>query len=131
MKVKKFRENLIVIFSLVIIFASCESREGIEERIIKTEKEIKEIEELKNYYPEEWEKITKLMQEAKINNARRFKSKAKSKLEEIKKEIEMAKLKLKKAKEEEKEKMKEPQKEETEKEITAPVPITPPIPQIQ
>jgi|GEM_PF-3213430 DNA repair exonuclease SbcCD ATPase subunit len=131
MEAKKIGKNLLVILSFAIIFTSCGSREGLEERIIKTEKELKEIEELKNYYPEEWEKITKLMQEAKINNARRFKSKAKSKLEEIKKEIEMAKLKLKKAKEEEKEKMKETRKEETEKGITAPVPITPPIPQIQ
>ncbi|GBD02928.1 hypothetical protein HRbin19_00198 [bacterium HR19] len=131
MKVEKLRENLMVIFSLVIIFTSCGSREGLEERIIKTEKEIKEIEDLKNYYPEEWEKIMKLMQEAKINNARRFKSKAKSKLEEIKKEIEMAKLKLKKAKEEEKGKIQETKGEETGREVTAPIPLTPPIPPIQ
>jgi hypothetical protein len=88
----------LIIFIFSSYLFSCSK--GGEKDIFEVEKKLKEIEDLKEYSPEDWERLNKLLQEAKISQVRKFEIKAKKIIENLEKEIELAKSKLEKLKRE-------------------------------
>jgi wobble nucleotide-excising tRNase len=91
----------LIIFVFFAYFFSCSK--GSEKDIFEVEKKLKEIEDLKAYSPEDWERLNKLLQEAKIAQVRKFEIKSRKIIENLEKEIELAKGKLEKLKSESKE----------------------------
>jgi hypothetical protein len=91
----------LIIFVFFAYFFSCSK--GSEKDIFEVEKKLKEIEDLKEYSPDDWERLNKLLQEAKIAQIRKFKIKSRKIIGNLEKEIELAKSKLEKLKSERKE----------------------------
>jgi hypothetical protein len=90
----------LIIFVFFPYFFSCSK--GSEKDIFEVEKKLKEIEDLKEYSPDDWERLNKLLQEAKIAQVRKFEIKSRKIIGNLEKEIELAKSKLEKLKSERK-----------------------------
>jgi hypothetical protein len=90
----------LIIFVFFIYFFSCSK--GSEKDIFEVEKKLKEVEDLKEYAPDDWERLNKLLQEAKIAQVRKFEIKSRKIIGNLEKEIELAKSKLEKLKSERK-----------------------------
>jgi hypothetical protein len=90
----------LIIFVFFAYFFSCSK--GSEKDIFEVEKKLKEIEDLKEYSPDDWERLNKLLQEAKIAQVRKFEIKSRKIIGNLEKEIEVAKSKLEKLKSERK-----------------------------
>jgi len=90
----------LIIFVFLAYFFSCSKVS--EKDIFEVEKKLKEIEDLKEYSPDDWERLNKLLQEAKIAQIRKFEIKSKKIVGNLEKEIEVAKSKLEKLKSERK-----------------------------
>ncbi len=88
----------LIIFIFSSYLFSCSK--GSEKDIFEVEKKLKEIEDLKEYAPDDWERLNKLLQEAKISQIRKFEIRARKIVEKLEKEIELAKSKLEKLKSE-------------------------------
>ncbi len=91
----------LIIFVFFAYFFSCSKVS--EKDIFEVEKKLKEIEDLKEYSPDDWERLNKLLQEAKIAQIRKFEIKSRKIIGNLEKEIELAKSKLEKLKSERKE----------------------------
>jgi hypothetical protein len=90
----------LIIFVFFAYFFSCSK--GSEKDIFEVEKKLEEIEDLKEYSPDDWERLNKLLQEAKIAQIRKFEIKSRKIIGNLEKEIEVAKSKLEKLKSERK-----------------------------